>query len=613
MTVPIACDQRARVFPMVFLSFTLLVGAPDSTGAQGDSSARILDAARNGELSQVVTLLTTNPVLLHARDGDGLTPLHRAALGGHAEIAEFLLDRGADILAVDAQSRMPLHHAAFEGHAACVQILLDRGSDVTAREFRGRTPLFLATNWGNNLETVEMLIAAGSDVNDRTERGEEVFFSTLFYGRPAIISALLEAGARLPEDEHNLGRSVFLAASNGFEGVFRMAAEENESRGLPWWEDVSMHAAARGGSALIGEALLDKGAVVDERNMYGITPLHVAAENGRMEFVDFLVGNGADIDGQNTMGMTALHLARENEHEDVVACLLDSGASDQPPVFPELRGPWLGQREPGNTPERFALGIVSGHWFNSEHSPAAFSPDGTEVYWTRAFRGPIPFSRLERGRWTAPEPAPFVSEYGDGEPIFSPDGQRLYFLSQRPIEPGAEPGKENIWFVERQGSGWSEPEAVGPAVNDFRQHWLFSITESGTLYFSSIREDGYGRHDIFRSPRVNGIHQTPENLGPVINSDETDFTPFIAPDESYLIFASSGQGLEVGTGFHFLISYRQPDGSWGNPIALDHITEPVEQPLCPLVTADGRFLFFIGSGDIWWTRADFIEELRENQ
>jgi hypothetical protein len=46
------------------------------------------------------------------------------------------------------------------------------------------------------------------------------------------------------------------------------------------------------------------------------------------------------------------------------------------------------------------------------------------------------------------------------------------------------------------------------------------------------------------------------------------------------------------------------------PIALDHITEPVEQPLCPLVTSDGEFLFFIGSGDIWWTRADFIEDLR---
>jgi hypothetical protein len=494
-----------------------------------------------------------------------------------------------------------------------VTVLLANGSDVTAREFRGRTPLFLATNWGRNLETVELLIEAGSDVNDRTERGEEILFSTLFYGMPEIIDALLNAGARLPEDEHNLGRSVYLSASNGYEGVFRIAVKENESRGISWWENVPMHAAARGGSAAIGEALLQKGLSVGEKNMYGVTPLHIAAENGRAEFAEFLVRNGAGIEERSVMGETALHFAQENEHEEVAALLIELGANTEPPEFPELQGPWLGQPEPTTKPERFALGIVSGHGFNSEHSPAAFSPDGTEVYWTTAFRGPIAFSALEDGRWTAPRIAPFVSEYGDGEPIFSPDGQRLYFLSMRPLHPGAEPGKENIWYVERSGNGWSEPVPVDAVVNEFRQHWLFSISEQGTLYFSSIRDGGYGRHDIYRSRRVNGIHQPPENLGPVINTGETEHTPFIAPDESYLIIASSGHGMEVGTGFRFLISYRQSDGEWGTPIPLEHVTEGVEQPLCPLVTADGQFLFFIGSGDIWWTRADFIEELRGNR
>jgi Tol biopolymer transport system component len=203
-----------------------------------------------------------------------------------------------------------------------------------------------------------------------------------------------------------------------------------------------------------------------------------------------------------------------------------------------------------------------------------------------------------------------MSEFGDGEPIFSPDGTRLYFLSMRPLEPGSEPGDENIWYVERQGSDWSDPKPVDDVVNDFRQHWLISVTNSGTLYFASIRDDGHGRHDIYRSRSINGVHQIPENLGPTINSGETDHTPFIAPDESYLIFSSSGHGTEMGTGFRFFLSFREPDGGWSIPIALDHVTGSVEQPLCPLVTADGKFLFFIGAGDVWWTRADFIEELR---
>jgi len=602
---------RARsIPPILFLAgvpFIQQCAAPQSN--QGTPTEQILDAARAGDTERVGKLLEADPELLSATDGDGMTALHHAVLGGHAELAEALLDRGAEIESVDTQNRTPLHHAANEGDPATVALLLARGANVTAREFRGRTPLFLATNWGRDLEVVERLIAAGADVNDRTPGGEEVLFSTLYYGRPEIVDALLAAGARLPEDDEYVLRAAYLAASNGFEGVFQLATEEGTARGLHWWENVPMHAAARGGSVPIGEALLALGLPVGEKNMYGITPLHIAAEQGRLAFVEFLVGNGASMEEPSVMGLTAVHFARENGHGSVAARLLALGATEAPPVFPELRGPWLGQPEPRGAPERFAVGIVSGHSFDSEHSPAAFSPDGTEVYWTQAFRGPISYSRLEGGRWTAPAPAPFLSEHGEGEPFFSPDGRRMYFLSMRPLAQGVEPGKENIWYVDRDGEGWSEAKPVDAAVNDFDHHWLFSVSEAGTLYFSSIREEGYGNRDLYRSRMVNGIHQPPENVGSVINSDGMEHTPFIAPDESYLIFASTGHGEHAGM-FHFLISYRLPDGGWSPPEALDPITDPVNDPLCPIITHDGAFMFFIGSGDVWWTGADFIEEMR---
>jgi ankyrin repeat protein len=594
---------------MILLAPTLLLNGPASAAAQAEVASEVLEAARAGETEQVEALLQASPELVNVRDGEGMTALHHAVQGGHSELAELLLDRGSDISAVDAWSQTPLHIAAYEGNPALVALLLARGADVTARDMRGRTPLYLAVNWGDNVEAVEQLIAAGADVNDRTPRGEEILLSTLYYGMPEIIDALLAAGAKLPEDDETVVRAAYLAASNGFEGVFRMATQAAEAKEIPWWEHVPMHAAARGGSVLIGEALLARGHPAGEKNMYGLTPLHIAAENGRLAFVAFLVRNGASMEESSVQGMTALHFAQESGHDSVAMRLVDLGASDQPPVFPELRGAWLGQPEPGDSPEQFALGIVSGHGFNSEHSPAAFSPDGTEVYWTKAFRGPVLFSRLEDGRWTKPRPAPFVSEYGEGEPIFSPDGERLYFLSMRPLEPGAEPGDENIWYVVRERDGWSEPRPLGSAVNDFDLHWLFSITEAGTLYFSSVREGGYGSRDIYRSHRVNGVHQPPENLGPVINTDGGEHTPFIAPDESYLIFASTAHGRAEGM-FHFVISYRETDGGWSEPQALDHITAPVNDPLCPLITPDAKFMFFIGSGDIWWTGAEFIREMR---
>lgn len=600
--------QHGRCRSTVLLLSSLVLGGC-RVDDLADTTDRILEVARTGDTERVESLLTADSTLLTVTDGDGRSPLHHAVAGGHTEMVELFLDRGADIGAVDAQGRTPLHDAAYLGDAPTVALLLSRGADIKAREFRGRTPLFLAVNWGGSLEVVEQLIAAGSDVNDRTERGEEVLFSSLFYGEPEIIDALLAAGARLPEDDQQVSRAVFLAASNGFEAVFRMATEEAESRGIRWWEEVPMHAAARGGSVLIGRALIALGHAVHEKNMYGITPLHVAAERGRLGFVGFLAASGAPLDETSVTGNTALHFALEAGHDSVAARLEALGASTEPAVFPELRGPWLGQPEPGLTPERFALGIVSGHHFNSEHSPAAFSPDGSTVYWTHAFRGPILFSRLEDGRWTRPAPASFISEHGDGEPIFSPDGQRLYFLSMRPLEPGAEPGKENIWYVEREDSAWSEPRPVDRAVNEFNHHWLISISEAGTLYFSSVREEGYGGRDLFQSRSVDGVHQQPENLGSVLNSEGNEHTPFIAPDESYIIFSSTGHGTESGP-FSFFISYKEPDGAWSAPLSLDHITAPVEGPLCPIITADGEFLFFIGSGDVWWTRADFIDEMR---
>lgn len=79
---------------------------------------------------------------VNAASGDfRLTPLHRAALGDHAEAADLLLARGADADAAAIDGGTPLHAAAFVGHEAVVATLLERGADVNAVNGRGATPL----------------------------------------------------------------------------------------------------------------------------------------------------------------------------------------------------------------------------------------------------------------------------------------------------------------------------------------------------------------------------------------------------------------------------------------------------------------------------------------
>ena len=151
----------------------------------------------------------------------------------------------------------------------------------------------------------------------------------------------------------------------------------------------------------------------------------------------------------------------------------------------------------------FAPGIVSSRF--GLHCTATFSPDGREVYWNLMVEPRTPgygisrllFSRLRDGRWTYPQIAPFTGEGKDADvPFFTPDGKRLYFMSRRPM-PGADKASgEHIWYMERQGDGWSEARPVDETVNRLPHHWQFSVDKDYNLYFSTTisRRPGAERH-----------------------------------------------------------------------------------------------------------------------
>eukprot|EP01063_Lacrimia_lanifica_P002821 TRINITY_DN11523_c0_g1_i1.p1 TRINITY_DN11523_c0_g1~~TRINITY_DN11523_c0_g1_i1.p1 ORF type:complete len:378 (+),score=119.62 TRINITY_DN11523_c0_g1_i1:50-1135(+) len=94
------------------------------------SAATLLEAAREGDVARVRCLVVDNGYSTAvACPATRMTPLHLAARGGHAALAEMLLSQRAPVDARDARGLAPIHHAAVAGHTRIIQMLMDRGAD----------------------------------------------------------------------------------------------------------------------------------------------------------------------------------------------------------------------------------------------------------------------------------------------------------------------------------------------------------------------------------------------------------------------------------------------------------------------------------------------------
>ena len=278
---------------------------------------------------------------------------------------------------------------------------------------------------------------------------------------------------------------------------------------------------------------------------------------------------------------------------------------DPDPGFPEITDPYFGQKPPGDSAQRFAPDIFQGEL----HTAVVFSPDGKEVYWRPMAEeiDEILFMRWEDSKWTPPQVVPFASRFFDSDdPCFSPDGRRLFFTSWRPVKwYTIFDQKERIWYVDKTETGWSKPQAVDSAINSMDLHWQLSVAENGSLYFTS-------EGDIYRSAFEDGQYQEPERLGNGINTPSSEGLPFVAPDESYLLFSSNGHPDIVGD-YDLFISLRESGGEWSKGINLGKGVNSRHQELYPVVSPEGNYLFFLsnrtGTHSVYWIDFEGIKSL----
>lgn len=293
----------------------------------------------------------------------------------------------------------------------------------------------------------------------------------------------------------------------------------------------------------------------------------------------------------------------------LTACSQQQSNSTDP--FLTSTDAYLGQKPPGLTPELFAPGIVSTD--DSIEFAGTFSPDGKEFYFTS--RAPKKFNRLlvtkfDDSIWTAPDLPPFAVPMGDFEPSMTPDGSRIYFASARPL-----PGKTeynmtpDIWFVDRDSTGWGTVQHFNDST------FYLSFTNDKTMYYHGIganRTLGF----ICRRELSGDEYLEKENLAEKYEFFRNAHHPCVAKDESFLIFDSDELEPSVGE-LDMYVCFRQPDGTWGDPINLGDKINTELTEIAPFLSPDGKYLFYSTwshqKSDIFWVSAEIINNLRPSK
>jgi Tol biopolymer transport system component len=243
------------------------------------------------------------------------------------------------------------------------------------------------------------------------------------------------------------------------------------------------------------------------------------------------------------------------------------------------------------TPEIFAPGVISGP--ANDGSPA-FTPGGNTLYFTRsgAGGGAILESHLVNGSWSPPVLAPFSGQWSDQQPAIAPNGSFMIFVSTRPAPDTPEHGAR-IWRMERTNDGWGTPALMPPAVNISPRVFAPSIAADGSIYFLNITINGGApEFQIYCAPFVNGAYRQAEPL-PFSTPKTADVDPAIAPDQSYMVFASSGR--RSGDTHEHLFIVTHHGGVWGQVHPLRYAGDDDNggsNDNEPRISPDGRTLYF---------------------
>lgn len=189
---------------------------------------------------------------------------------------------------------------------------------------------------------------------------------------------------------------------------------------------------------------------------------------------------------------------------------------------------------------------------------------------------------------------PINSEADEGSVAISADGLELYFVSGRPGGSGT----ADLWVAKRLTTedDWGTPENLGPMVNSEGWDAEPAISADGlSLYFDSDRPDGQGAFDIYLAtrPTKNDPWGPAVNLGAPVNTPASEQTPFLTADGLSLYFSADREG-GYGDGDMYVATRPTTEDPWSEPVNLGPVVNTEGWEGCPYLSSDGLTLFHYG-------------------
>jgi hypothetical protein len=277
---------------------------------------------------------------------------------------------------------------------------------------------------------------------------------------------------------------------------------------------------------------------------------------------------------------------------------------------------YVNQTLPNDTPLVFARGLVSTPQL--EHSSVRFSKNMNKLFWCtiKNNRKTIFTMHRQGQQWSKPKAIKFrgiADTMNVDGPFLSADGKYLYFdhENEKPQNSTGVPSdwiknsNTDLWYVELSKIEKLAPIKLPKNVNSKYSEFGISVANNGNIYFTGYVEGALNNCGILYSELLNGKYTDPKPFPLPITKNFQNWTPFISPNENFLIYSKC---LKSGDFGNLYICYKNKQtNKWGKPKALNNLINTWSQERFPYVSPDGNYLFFTrwtrdNNQDVFWVK-----------